>query len=109
MPNTSVVLPGWILATQWASRGVLIVLVILSIWSVAIMVDRFRVFGGTEQLRGALDDARRLIADRNWAGLRDWTMKSSADASALSLRLPAGALKAALETGSGASAENVDR
>ena len=107
MQNNSMVLPGWIIATQWASRGVLVILVALSVWSIAIMVDRFRALRGAEDLK-ALDEARRLIAERNWSGLRDWSTKASSATASPSLQVPAGALKAALETGSDAP-ENVER
>jgi biopolymer transport protein ExbB len=73
------------------------------------MVDRYRTFKSGPLGAKPLDDARKLIAARDWARLKEWASQSSeATASDLSVRLPAGALKAALETGSDAS-ENVDR
>lgn len=105
-------LPGWIVVTQWASRGVLFVLVALSIWSVAIMVDRYRALKG-DPLEGSrlsgLDEARKLIAARDWKALQAWAKRASDENPwNISIRLPAGALQAALETGS-SSSENVDR
>jgi biopolymer transport protein ExbB len=99
-------LPGWITATQYASRAVLLVLLGLSVWSVAIMVDRYRAFKGEA---GALEDARKLIAARDWKGLELWVRKAADENTwNLSLRLPAGALKAAIEAGN-AGTENVER
>ena len=91
MPN----LPAWIVATQWASRLILLILGGLSIWSVAIMADRFRALKWLEEQGGAKDglaDAKKLITSRDWSGLREWTGKHAG--------VRAGTLKAALETGS---------
>jgi biopolymer transport protein ExbB len=103
---TSQALPGWITVTQWASRGVLIVLAGLSVWSVAIMVDRYRSLKGSP---GLLDEARKLISARNWKALHEWAQKAvEANPWNVFVRLPAGALLAALET-DGASPDHVDR
>lgn len=109
----SATLPAWITVTQWASRGVLLLLLALSIWSVAIMVDRYRVLKGSPPGDAGggsgLDEARKLIASRNWKSLQDWAAKTFEDNPwNISLRLPAGALRAALETQSNSS-ENIDR
>lgn len=100
-------LPGWITLTQIASRLVLFVLLGLSVWSVAIMVDRYRALkSGTN---AGLEEARKLIAARDWKTLRTWARKAASENPAnILVRLPAGALEAALETGS-ASSENIDR
>jgi biopolymer transport protein ExbB/TolQ len=90
------------------------VLFALSVWSVAIMVDRFRALKGISA-KGvspglkALEEARALIAARNWAALKEWTTRSSAAGlDDVSLRVPAGALQAALQTGS-TSPDSIDR
>jgi biopolymer transport protein ExbB/TolQ len=109
--GTSTSLPGWIIATQWASRLVLALLVALSFWSVAIMVDRFRALaaGSPQASRDALDQARKLISARDWAGLRAWAAQAAADAQAApTSRIPAGALQAALQTGAQGT-EEIDR
>ncbi|MGK5085771.1 MotA/TolQ/ExbB proton channel family protein [Bdellovibrionota bacterium FG-1] len=103
MGNT-VSLPGWIIATQWASRGVLILLVALSVWSVAIMVDRFRALysGKSSNGRTQLDEARQLITAQKWDALRAWVQLTAAETTPDPLvRVPAGALKAALDINSG--------
>jgi biopolymer transport protein ExbB/TolQ len=100
-------LPGWMIATHYASRAVLLILLALSVWSVAIMVDRYRAFKG-EAAKG-LDEARKLIAARDWKGLEAWARKNTEQNPLnLALRLPAGTLQAALDTGSRGS-ESVDR
>ena len=119
--GTAESLPGWIIATQWASRGVLVLLVALSIWSVSIMVDRFRVLSakarpmdsGKGPSNLSLDEARQLITARDWSGLKTWVTQATSDANTdPSIRVPAGALKAALDTNQGedpAGADAVDR
>jgi biopolymer transport protein TolQ len=109
--DASASLPTWIIATQWASRAILVLLVALSIWSVAIMVDRYRALKGADALQSLplLEEARRLIAERKWAALKEWaTRTSTTQATHPVLALPAGALKAALETGSHLP-EGIDR
>lgn len=111
--TSPVSLPGWIIATQWASRGVLILLVALSVWSVAIMVDRFRTLGarGSSTRSGipTIEEARRLIAARDWSALSSWAGRaSSADIADPAVRIPAGALRAAIDADH-AESEAVDR
>jgi biopolymer transport protein ExbB/TolQ len=82
------IMPGWVIAAQWAARVVLLILVGLSVWSVAIMIDRRRALArGT----GAFDksEAERLIALRDWAALAAWLAPQE--------QLAARMLRAALE------------
>ena len=74
---------------QWGSRGVLVLLVALSIWSVAIMFDRSGVFRELEK-SDDFDEAKRLIRDRNWDGLGQWANGRET--------LGAGVIRAAIET-----------
>jgi biopolymer transport protein ExbB/TolQ len=110
--------PGWIIATQYASRGVLLVLIALSVWSVAIMVDRWRAFKGLTQsspsatpasgIGQAIEEARKLILARDWGQLERWSREAIArSAPDVGIRLPAGTIHAALETDR--SPESVDR
>jgi biopolymer transport protein ExbB/TolQ len=87
--------PTWILATQWASRLILFLLAGLSVWSVSIMVDRFRVLKEGESSLAA-DAARKLVEARDWSGLRDWANNQKPGTSAAVL---AGTLKAMLASG----------
>lgn len=62
---------NWILLMGWGARAVLVVLFLLSIWSVAIMFDRKKAFkekAGTAKIQ----DAKNLIRNRNWNGLKSW-------------------------------------
>jgi len=55
----------------WGARGVLVILLILSIWSVSIMLERkkaFREKAGTAKI----NDAKKLIENKNWAALKAW-------------------------------------
>jgi biopolymer transport protein ExbB/TolQ len=88
-------LPAWIIATQWASRGVLILLAALSVWSVAIMVDRRRAL--KSEGSDLLGKARALIEAADWKSLRTWATQAAAPTNAdTSVRVPAGALLSAL-------------
>jgi len=84
------------------ARGVLVVLLILSIWSVGIMFERKKAF--KEKLGTAKSvDAKKFISDKNWTALKAW-----ADANPSYL---AGMIHAALavESGPNKTSENVDR
>ncbi len=63
--------PGWMILAYWLERGVLFTLLGLSVWSVAIMIDRFKYFRG---LSGAadLEAARRAIESRDREALKAW-------------------------------------
>ncbi|MBS1959172.1 MAG: MotA/TolQ/ExbB proton channel family protein [Bdellovibrionales bacterium] len=90
---------NWVNLMGMGARGVLIILFLLSIWSVGIMFDRRRVFN-RELSSSKLDDLRNFIQAKNWDALKTW---SNANPSYL-----AGVVKAALESGSKDS-ENLDR
>jgi biopolymer transport protein ExbB len=86
----------------WGARGVLVVLLILSIWSVAIMFERKKAFkekAGTAKIQ----DAKKLIESKNWPALKAW-----ADANPSYL---AGMIHAALtaETSQSKTSESIDR
>lgn len=55
----------------FGARVVMVVLVLLSIWSVAIMIDRRAVFK-KELGTGKLDEAKKLIQSNNWESLKMW-------------------------------------
>jgi biopolymer transport protein ExbB len=93
-------LPAWIIATQWASRLILIVLVGLSVWSVAIMVDRFRALKWLEA-SDALEGAKKLITARDWTGLAQWTSSHPG--------LRSGTLQAAMSVAKNGNTEQIDR
>lgn len=83
----------------WGARGVLVVLFFLSIWSVAIMLERKKAFqekAGTAKIQ----DAKKLIETKNWAALKAW-----ADANPSYL---AGMINAALSADA-KNSESIDR
>jgi len=62
---------NWVELMGWGARAVLIVLLLLSVWSVAIMLDRRRVFK-TEIGGAKLTDAKKYIQNKDWPGLKSW-------------------------------------
>jgi biopolymer transport protein ExbB len=54
-------MPGWILLTEIASKSVLGILVLLSVWSIAIMIDRYKVLklvsDSSEELEGLVQNS----------------------------------------------------
>jgi len=67
--------PGWMVLAHWLERGVLLTLLSLSVWSVAIMIDRYRYF---KVLKGDLDleAARRAIETKDREALKTWAGKT---------------------------------
>jgi biopolymer transport protein ExbB/TolQ len=69
-------MPVWIITIQWLSRSILVLLFILSIWSVATMLRCSRVLqkaGGSA--KGAQDEQEKTslwIETRQWAPLKEW-------------------------------------
>ena len=73
------VMPVWIVVVQWISRLVLVLLVLLSVWSVATML---RCAKGLRRARGSASDAdaelnqvAAWIENQNWGLFRDWAAK----------------------------------
>lgn len=90
---------NWVELMGWGARLILVLLFSLSIWSVAIMFDRRSAF---KQLLGTAkgNDARKLIGEKNWSGLKDWAIRNPG--------IISGAMLAALEADA-KSSESVDR
>ncbi len=55
----------------FGARIVMGILMVMSIWSVAIMIDRRQVFR-RELSDFSMDDLKKLISSKNWEGLRHW-------------------------------------
>ena len=53
------------------ARGVLVILFLLSIWSVAIMIERKRFFKN-EIGDAQTDEVKKLIHTKNWAAVQTW-------------------------------------
>ncbi|MGE4232724.1 MAG: MotA/TolQ/ExbB proton channel family protein [Bacteriovoracia bacterium] len=69
--------PTWIYFTLFVSRLVLIILVGLSVWSVSIMIERYRLYKKTEEEEAKLSEIlSRLVRERNWDELKNWVSKN---------------------------------
>ncbi|MGK5087056.1 MotA/TolQ/ExbB proton channel family protein [Bdellovibrionota bacterium FG-2] len=94
-------MPLWIIATLWMSRLVLVVLLGLSIWSIAIMIERRRTLRDLQSSDPFLE-AQDLIRSRNWEKLSDWTKARTG--------LRSGMISSALEVMQGPdSSQSIDR
>ncbi len=82
------------------ARGVLFVLLLLSIWSVGIMIDRRRAFR-KEIGQVNLEDAKNLIHAKKWDSLKSWAEGHPSFA--------AGTILSALEVGTSGGSESIDR
>src|SRR4051812_17907508 len=56
-------IPLWIQATQWASRSILVLLVLLSIWSVATMIRCRRLLLAAAGDENRFQNLRQMIQD----------------------------------------------
>ena len=98
--------PLWIHAIEWVSRAILVLLIFLSIWSVALMVERARVFKeGTDE---TLEKARDFILSARWEELRSWLNQLTLNSLPTSEAIPLATLQEALHTPS-QTAEAIDR
>jgi len=70
------VMPVWIVAVQWLSRSTLVLLFLLSIWSVATMLRCSRLLkkanGPSKDADSALAKVSRMIETRQWDSLKTW-------------------------------------
>lgn len=89
----------WIVVVGWISKGVLVLLVGLSVWSIAIMFDRIRLFRQLDREDQA-EDAVRLIRVKNWQELARWAAEHKG--------LRSGSIRAAMEAKSN-EPEIIDR
>jgi biopolymer transport protein ExbB len=97
-------MPVWIIVVQWLSWLVLLLLVALSIWSVATMLHVSRLLDKADGRPGERDDelgqVSQWIESRQWQLFREWAAKGET--------LHAGAARAILQT-SPAEASLIDR
>ncbi len=68
--------PTWILVFEWAARAVLLLLFALSIWSIAIIIDRRRALKQVEQEAGS-DQIRAWISKGEFQSLSSWSSSGS--------------------------------
>ena len=100
-------LPLWITAVEWVSRSILILLALLSVWSVALMVEKRRAF--KDYLGRELEDAKELLHANKISELKtflDERLKNPA--LSVSASVPLRTLATALQTPAHSS-EAVDR
>jgi len=98
-------MPVWIIAIQWLSRSVLVVLLLLSVWSVATMIrcaKGLRIARGRFQNSESFDEELKqvsvLIEKQDWKPFRDWAEKGES--------LQAGTARTVLKT---TDAQQIDR
>jgi biopolymer transport protein ExbB/TolQ len=97
---------NWIDLMGWAARLVLLILFMLSIWSVSIMFDRktaFQLVVGNKSTTDQLEEAKKIMDTRNWTALQDWAVRNPS--------ILSGTVHAALQAGNGSksSTEAIDR
>ncbi len=89
---------NWIQLMGWGARAIMLVLLVLSVWSVAIMLDRRKVFRA--ELAGtSFDEIKMRIESSSGSNLKDWADKNPS--------FLAGVIRVAL--GAGTASESVDR
>ena len=97
-------MPVWIIAVQWISRSVLLLLFILSIWSVATMLRCSRLLrkaaGPDKDGNNELERISQLVETRQWALFREWASQGET--------LPAGTARVILRAAPN-DASQVDR
>jgi biopolymer transport protein ExbB/TolQ len=69
-------MPVWIITVQWLSRSILVLLFILSIWSVATMLRCSRQLkkagGSSEVAKDEQEKTSKWIEARQWALFKEW-------------------------------------
>jgi biopolymer transport protein ExbB len=90
---------NWILVMHWLTRIVFLILMLLSIWSISLILESTKSLKITEKMLG-IDEASQFIRTKNWDALRSWTLKQDG--------IHVGTLRAALETHS-KNASQIDR
>lgn len=72
-------MPVWIVVIQWISKFVLVLLMLLSVWSVATMLrcakGLRRARGSTSDQDAELSQAAAWIENQSWDLFRDWAAK----------------------------------
>lgn len=78
----------WIIVTQWLARAVLFILFGLSFWSIAIIIDRFRLFTRMDQ-EDPFEEAKKLIEERDSGKLKSFSTRAGLRAGTMSTVLSA--------------------
>jgi biopolymer transport protein ExbB/TolQ len=90
---------GWYVATHYGSKAILMLMIGLSIWSIAIIIDRIRALRASDQA-ASFKTADDLIRQKDWKALKSWSTLNSSG-------IRAGAMRALLESGTD-DAEKLD-
>lgn len=69
-------MPAWITLLGVISKIILALLALLSVLSIAIMLDRKKAFVEFKK-PGAFDEAKKIIDTRNWETLRTWAQSQN--------------------------------
>lgn len=97
-------MPAWIIVIQWLSRSVLVLLLALSIWSVATMLRCSRLLkkadGRSTDADDELSKVSQWVETRQWDPFREWAGKGET--------IHAGTARAILNTSS-TDASQIDR
>jgi len=80
---------AWYTATHYGAKFILVLMIGLSIWSIAIIIDRIRALRASDRA-ASFAEADRLIRARDWKGLETWAKQNV-------LGIRAGAIQALLE------------
>lgn len=70
-------MPAWVVILEWLTRLVMLLLLGLSVWSVAIMIERHRFLGSIERAGGA-EALRAWINARDLAAISRWLATGTA-------------------------------
>jgi biopolymer transport protein ExbB/TolQ len=89
-------MPAWIITIQWLSRSILVLLFILSIWSVATMLRCSRMLkkagGSAKNAQDEQEKTSQWIETRQWAPFKEWASQGDT--------LRAGSARVILQTAS---------
>ena len=89
-------MPVWITVIQWCSRSILVLLFILSVWSVATMLRCSRLLkkadGSSKGADNDLEKTSQWIETRQWPPFKEWASRGET--------LHAGTARVILQTGS---------
>ncbi len=97
-------MPVWIITVQWLSRSILVLLFILSMWSVATMLRCSRLLkkagGSSGGAKNEMEKTSQWIETRQWAPFKEWASQGDT--------LHAGTARVMLQTASNEPSQ-VDR
>lgn len=91
-------MPAWILVISWITKLILVLLIGLSVWSIAIMLDRLKALRRQED--SSLDEVLGLVRSNDDKALAAWAAKGE--------DMKSGVVRVALSADS-KSSESIDR